>query len=173
MASVPLNCVRSALPLCLPETKWSVLPTAGVGKGVFPVWHFSPLSSVHISYAGLCGPSLSVSQDGPMSRKQVTVHSQTETLDRETEQDRPIPGIGPDRDEAEAWGLCIRGCALLWPKGARQGCSHISCSFQHTCFKSACGSQNPIPMCGDQLSQKQRQEEETPCQSCHNTKQQF
>ena len=149
--------------------KWSVLPAAGIGKGVFPVWHVSRLSSVRMSYAGLCGPSLRESQDGPMSRKQATVHSQTETLDRETEQNRPVPGKGPDRDEVEAWGLCTRAHALLWPKGARQGCSHICRSFQHTCFKSACGSQEPIPMCGDQLSQTQRQEE-TPCQSCHNTK---
>ena len=41
-----------------------------------------------MSYAGLCGPSLREAQDGPMSRKQATVHSQTETLDRETEQNR-------------------------------------------------------------------------------------
>ena len=146
---------------------------------MFPAWRFSHLSRAVIPYAALCGPWLGESQDGPMPRKQATFHSWTETLDRETEQTRPIPSSGPERGRGGGrGGLCVRACALprpegAWPLPAQQGHSQVCCSFQCTCFKSARSSQNPTPMCGDQPSQKQRQEGETACQPRHNTKQPF
>lgn len=83
--------------------------------------------------------------------KQATFHSHTETLNRETEQTRPIPSKGPERGWGRGLGLlCVGASTLLDGRGRAahrhsKGAAGSALLFKHTWVKSAHGSQNPIP----------------------------